>query len=210
MKALGIILALVVVWQVLVRVLARIIEAPAPAIVGPLFDSNFRRKLQSPELLLKRCGVKAGMKVMDLGCGGGAFTTFAARTVGKKGKVYAVDLQKGMLDQLRNKLSQAENRDIKNVEIFQANAQELPNKDNSLDLVFMVGVLGEVGDWKRALNEIRRVLKPGGILAITELLPDPHYHLRSTTIRMGEEVGFAVARTFGNFLNYTLRFVKTG
>jgi ubiquinone/menaquinone biosynthesis C-methylase UbiE len=210
MKTILIILILVFIYQVVVRIMARIIELPAPSFLGPVFDSELRRKLQSPEVLMRRCGVKKDMVVLDLGCGGGAFTTFAARIVGEKGKVYAVDIQKGMLDQLRSKLSKPENQEIKNVEIIQASAGELPFEDNSLDLTFMVGVLGEVPDRKMALKEIYRALKPGGVLAITELLPDPHYRTESTTIKIGEEASFVVDETFGNFLNYTVRFVKKG
>ena len=54
----------------------------------------------------------------------------------------------------------------------------------------------------------RRVLKPGGILAVTEFLIDPDYPFISTTIRLGEEVGFVVEAAEGNWWNYTVRFRK--
>lgn len=207
-KTLLVFLVVFIVWQVVARAIANFKKFPAPAFTGPFFDSKLRRKFQSPETLIRRSGIKKGMCVLDLGCGSGAFTTSVARTVGRKGKVYAVDIQDEMLKQLEKKLSKFENEDIRNVKLVHASAHELPFENESLDLVFMVGVLNEILDRKKALSEIRRVLKSGGMLAVTELLPDPHYSRQSTTIRMGEEAGFVVDKTFGNFFNYTVRFVK--
>jgi len=145
---------------------------------------------------------------MELGCGSGAFTLFVARAVGEEGKVYAVDIQPAMLKQLERKLARAENQDIKNVELKQAGAYHLPFEDGALDLVYMVTVLQEIPDRARALREIRRVLKPGGILAVTEFLPDPDYPLRSTTIKICQREGFVLSDNLGNFWNYTVRFMK--
>ena len=54
------------------------------------------------------------------------------------------------------------------------------------------------------------MLKPGGILAVSELLLDPDYPLRSTTVRIGAEAGFRPEATMGNLWNYTVRFRKPG
>ena len=145
---------------------------------------------------------------MELGCGSGAFTTFAARAVGKQGKVYAVDIQPKMLKQLEGKLAKAENQDISNIELKQASAYDLPFEENSIDLVYMVTVLQEIPDRGRALREIKRVLKPDGILAVTELLPDPDYPLSSTTIKICQREGFVLEENLGNLWNYTVRFKK--
>lgn len=145
---------------------------------------------------------------MDLGCGSGAFTTYVARVVGKTGKVYAVDIQPAMLRQLARKLARAENQDITNIELKQAGADELPFADESFDLVYMVTVLQEIPDRGKALQEIKRVLKPGGILAVTEFLPDPDYPLSSTTMKQGQDAGFILEENSGNLWNYTVRFRK--
>jgi len=52
------------------------------------------------------------------------------------------------------------------------------------------------------------VLKPGGILAVTEWLPDPDYPWKSTTIKMGREAGFVLDEAPGNIWHYTVRFRK--
>jgi len=146
--------------------------------------------------------------VLEIGCGSGAFTTFVARAVGPTGKVYALDIEPKMLDQLKAKLARPENRDIKNIELINKSAYELPFADASLDAVYMVTVFQEIPDRNRALGEIKRVLKPGGFLGITELFPDPDYPWKSTTIKQVTAQGFLLDGSSGNFWNYTVRFRK--
>ena len=207
-KILLIILTIFVLWQLIIRVFRKLIHFPAPAFIGHFLDSNYRRKLQSPDKLIERSGIQAGMKILDLGCGSGAYTTFVAKAVGEKGKVYALDIEPKMLEQLKNKLNKPENKDIKNIELIQKSAYELPFDDNSLDLIYMVTVLQEIPDRQRALKEVKRVLKSDGILAVTEFLPDPDYVLKSTTIKICKKAGFILDKVSGNFWNYTVRFKK--
>lgn len=203
-----IILAFPIFWVTVVKVVRKLVHFPAPAFIGHLLDSGYRRRIQPPYQLIERGGIKKGMHVLDLGCGSGAFTPFIARTVGDNGKVYALDIQTDMLKQLENKLSRPENKDIKNIKLIEGNAYDLPFDSKSLDLVNMVTVLQEIPDRNRALQEVKRVLKPGGILAVTELFPDPDYPWKSTTIKLGVAAGFEVDKVSGNFFNYTVRFKK--
>jgi ubiquinone/menaquinone biosynthesis C-methylase UbiE len=202
------VLVLFVLFQVIFRVFRKLFHFPAPAFIGHFLDSAPRRRLQPPDKVIERSGVKEGMRVLELGCGSGAFTTFVATAVGQRGRVYAVDIESKMLRQLENKLSKPENRDIKNVELTQSSAYKLPFEDDFFDLTFMVAVLQEIPDRMRALAEIRRVLQPAGILAVTELLPDPDYPLRSTTIKTVRRAGFVLDKALGNFWNYTVRFTN--
>jgi ubiquinone/menaquinone biosynthesis C-methylase UbiE len=202
------ILAFPIFWVSVAKIVRKLVHFPAPAFIGRLLDSGYRRRIQPPEQLIERNGIKKGMQVLDLGCGSGAFTTFIARAVGDKGKVYALDIQADMLKQLENKLSKPENNDIKNIKLIEGNAYELPFDDNSLDLVNMVTVIQEIPDRDRALQEVKRVLKPGGILAVTELFPDPDYPWKSTTVKLGNEARLVVDKISGNFFNYTVRFRK--
>jgi ubiquinone/menaquinone biosynthesis C-methylase UbiE len=202
------ILAFPILWVTLAKVVRKLVHFPAPAFIGRLLDSGYRRKIQPPEQFIERSGIKKGMQVLDLGCGSGAFTPFIVRTVGEKGNVYALDIQADMLKQLERKLSKPENRDIKNIKLIEGNAYELPFEDNSLDLVNMVTVLQEIPDRKKALQEVKRVLKSGGLFAVSELFPDPDYPWKSTTIKLGNGAGFVVDKVSGNFFNYTVRFKK--
>ena len=202
------ILAFPILWLSVAKLIRKLVHFPAPAFIGRLLDSGYRRRIQPPAQLIERSGIKKGMHVLDLGCGSGAFTTFIARAVGEKGRVYALDIQADMLKQLENKLSKPENKDIQNIKLIEGNAYELPFDKGSLDLVNMVTVLQEIPDRNKALQEVKRVLKPGGFLAVTELFPDPDYPWKSTTIKLGEEAGFVVDAVSGNFFNYTVRFRK--
>jgi len=204
----AVVLALPILWLGVAKVIKKLVRFPAPAFIGRLLDSGYRRKIQPPARLIERSGIKQGMHVLDLGCGSGAFTPFIARAVGEEGKVYALDIQPDMLKQLENKLSKPENQDIRNIKLIEGSAYELPFEESSLDLVNMVTVLQEIPDKNRALQEIRRVLKPNGVLAVSELFPDPDYPWKSTTIKLGTEAGFVVDEISGNFFNYTVRFKK--
>ena len=181
---------------------------PVPVFIGPFLDSDIRRKLQPPDKVIERSGIKRGMKLLELGCGSGAFTPFVAKALGEQGKLYAVDIQPKMLEQLERKLARPENQDLTNIELIQASAYELPFEENSLDLAYLVTVLHEIPDRDRALREIKRVLKPGGILAVTEFLPDTDYSLASTVIKRCQCEGFVLDDRQGNLLNYTARFKK--
>jgi len=195
-------------FLIVFRIVNKLWHFPAPAFIGPFLDSDLRRKLQPPAKVIERSGIKHGMTLLELGCGSGAFTTFAAKAVGEQGKVYAVDIQPAMLHQLERKLARPENQDLTNVELIQASAYELPFEENSLDLAFLVTVLHEIPDRDRALREIKRVLKPDGILAVTEFLPDTDYPLASTVIKGCQCEGFVLEDRQGNLLNYTVRFKK--
>ena len=206
LKIILIALGAILLYQVLIRIIRKLYHFPAPAFIGRFLDSDLRRWVQPPDKLIKRSGIKPGMTVMDLGCGSGAFTPFVARAVGEQGKVYAVDIQPAMLKQLERKLPETENQDISNIDMKQASAYDLPFEDESLDLVYMVTVLQEIPDRGKALREIKRVLKPGGILAVTEFLPDPDYPLRSATIKICQREGFILDGNLGNLWNYPVRF----
>jgi ubiquinone/menaquinone biosynthesis C-methylase UbiE len=203
-----VILGIFVLWQVFIRIIRRFFDFPAPAFIGRFLDSDYRRKMQSPDKLIIRSGIKEGMTVLELGCGSGAFTTFVARAVGDQGKVFALDIQPEMLEQLKNKLKRPENKNIKNIVPVEGNAYDLPFEDNSFDLVYTITVLQEIPDKNKALNEVIMVLKPNGILAVTEFLPDPDYPFKSTTVKDGENAGFILDAVEGSFWNYTARFKK--
>jgi ubiquinone/menaquinone biosynthesis C-methylase UbiE len=202
------IIGIFLVWQILFRLIRKTIPFPAPAFIGIFLDSDYRRKLQPPVGIIKGSGIKTGQRVLEIGCGSGGFTTFVARAVGPTGQVEALDIQPAMLSQLEKKLALPENKDIQNITLHQASAYELPFENEVLDLVYLITVLPEIPDQSRALEEIRRVLKPGGILAVSELLMDPDYPLKETTARRCEKAGFQLEGFYGNFWTYTVRLSK--
>lgn len=196
----------VFLWASL-SVIGRIHPFPVPNFMGKYLDSDYRRIIQPPDKLVDRSGIKEGMCVLEAGCGSGAFTDYVARAVGE-GYVFALDIQPEMIEQLKKKLMRFENRDITNVFLIDGDVCNMPFKDGYFDLVYMVAVLQEIPETHKALVEIKRVLKPNGILAITEFIPDPDYPLKSTTIKQCEAAGFIFEKTEGSFINYTARFIK--
>jgi ubiquinone/menaquinone biosynthesis C-methylase UbiE len=97
---------------------------------------------------------------------------------------------------------------LANVETRVASAYHLPLDDASVDRAFLITVLPEIPDRARALAELRRVLKPGGVLSITEEFLDPDYLFAGETIRLVEAAGFRLERRMGNLWLYTLNFEK--
>lgn len=203
-----IIIGIIIAWLILTRLIRRIYQFPAPAFIGYFLDSNYRRRIQPPSQIIERSGIKKGDRVLEIGCGSGAYTTFVAREVGKEGIVEALDIQPAMLAQLKKKLAKPENSDIQNIRLHESSAYQLPFEEGSIDLVYMITVLPEIPDQAKVLAEVRRVLKVNGILAVTEFFPDPDYPLSSTTSKKGEKAGFDVEGLFGNLWTYTVRFRK--
>lgn len=191
---------LIIIWQIVIRVGRKIWHFPAPSFIGRFLDSNLRRWLQPPDLILSRSGIEPGMTVLEVGCGSCCFTPFVVKKVGPEGKVIGFDIQREMLAQC------AKNKEVP--DLVQGDAYHLPFCENTFDAVYMVTVLQEIPDPHTALLECRRVLKKDGVLGVSEFLVDPDYPLRRTTIRMGEKAGFAVDVVEGGFWNYTVRFRK--
>ena len=121
------------------------------------------------------------------------------------GRLVAVDIQTAMIAAVEQKIRGA---GLTNVETSVAKASHLPLNDGSTDRAFLVTVLPEIQDRERALRELHRVLKPGGILSITEEFLDPYYPVARTTIRWAEEAGFVLEERYGTCWVYTLNFRK--
>jgi ubiquinone/menaquinone biosynthesis C-methylase UbiE len=145
------------------------------------------------------------MQVLEIGPGAGTFTIEAAKSVGETGKVFTLDIQQTVISRLVNRLKRER---IVNVVPKIASAYELPFSNDVFDRVFMVTVLAEIPDRKKALLEIHRVLKPDGLLAIGEFLPDPDYPRRKTVVSWCKEAGFELISEYGGVIHYVLTFQK--
>ena len=121
--------------------------------------------------------------------------------------MYGLDIAEDMLARCRKYLMRFESELQRRLELLQKSAYELPFEDGSLDVVYMVAALMEIPDPQRCLREVKRVLKPGGVLAVTEFLVDPDYPGRKATIHCVEQVGFRVDVVEGDAWNYTVRFI---
>ena len=113
---------------------------------------------------LQRAGVKEGDVVLDEGFGMGTSSIAAARLVGPRGKVYALDNEPVhvVILWLRAKMGS-----LKNLKVFLSGADSTRLPDGSVDVVYISDAFHEFPK-ERTLDELHRVLKPGGILAIWE------------------------------------------
>jgi ubiquinone/menaquinone biosynthesis C-methylase UbiE len=192
------------VWLVVVRLISKLGKrGPCPASFSWVVNNPIRRWYMRS--VLDRVGICPGERVLELGSGPGAFTIEATRRTKPGGKLVAVDIQPGMIAAVEQKVHESR---LTNVETYIADASHLPMDDASVDRAFLITVLPEIRDRKRALNELLRVLKPGGVLSITEEFLDPDYPLARTTIHWVEEAGFELEQRYGNGLVYTLNFRK--
>lgn len=94
----------------MVRLARKLVHFLAPATIGCFLDSDLRRAMQPAGTLVRRSGLAAGMHVLEIECGSSAYTLDAARAVGPKGNVVAIDIQADMLRQLQRKLARAKYR----------------------------------------------------------------------------------------------------
>ncbi len=112
------------------------------------------------------CGLRTGEQVLDLAAGTGDLTRLLVRQVGPSGQVVMADINRAMLEQGRDRLIDL--GITSPVTLLQANAEQLPVADNSFNCVIIGFGLRNVTDKQAALEEMLRVLKPGGRALILE------------------------------------------
>lgn len=196
------------IFQVIFRLFRRNIHFPAPYFITKLLNSRWRARIQPADQVLGRSRVSAGKQVLEVGCGGGYLLPAAARRVGENGKVFALDISPRMLEIAKAYLEEKGMDQPGRVEFKLASAHDLPFDENTLDVVYYSASLMEIPDPLRALKDCFRVLRSGGTVSVTELLPDPDYPGMHVTARLLKEAGFKIIDLEGNFFNYTVTAVK--
>jgi len=119
--------------------------------------------LVDPNRRLIEAGLENGQRVLEVGCGPGFFTTPAAKIVDKTGYVYAVDINPAAVEHVRRKVEQ---EGLRNVRVELADAAETGLASESIDMVFLFGVMLSFSDVSKVMREMHRVLRKNGILSV--------------------------------------------
>jgi ubiquinone/menaquinone biosynthesis C-methylase UbiE len=154
----------------------RVFALPMGVQGAPWLDRREREDEEAPDLAMRLIRVQRGTTVADVGAGSGYYSIRLARAVGASGKVYAVDIQAGMLDLLQKAVSREKLSNVIPV-LGAVNDPKLPPA--SLDLILMVDVYHEFSEPQTMLQRMKDALKPGGRLVLLEYrAEDPNVPIR--------------------------------
>ena len=122
----------------------------------------------SPEDIIKSVSIDEGMHVADFGAGSGAYVLAAAKRVGHSGRVYAIDVNKELLEKVKRDAIQ--NSSL-NVEIIWGDVEVLAGSKlaaSSVDRVILSNILFQVKDKDAVVKEVARILKPNGMALVVD------------------------------------------
>jgi precorrin-6B methylase 2 len=128
-------------------------------------DRPEREREEEPTKLMELLKIQPGESVADIGCGSGYFSFRLSDKVGAKGKVLAVDIQKEMLDIMREKMTA---KKVDNIELVLGKEKDPMLPAEAVDLILMVDVYHEFSDPYEMTEAMVKSLKPGGRLVFVE------------------------------------------
>jgi ubiquinone/menaquinone biosynthesis C-methylase UbiE len=156
---------------------------------------KFRDFCLAPNNILKEVEIKPGFHVLDYGCGPGSYSIAAAKLVSESGKVYALDIHPLAIKKVQNT---AFKKKLTNIETILSDcATGLP--DESIDVVLLYDILHGLGKTHEILAELHRVLKPDGILSLS----DHHIKEEDITSKITEPGLFKLARKGEKVYNFS-------
>lgn len=132
-------------------------------------DNEWRRKNLPPAMVLENLGLTENDVVADIGCGIGYFSIPAAEIIKKTNKVFALDTQDVMIDEIEKRARAA---GYNNIVAVKTDEYDLKLPNDIATFAILVTVLHEIDDKIRFLDEIKRVLKSKGKIAIVEWIKE--------------------------------------
>jgi len=150
---------------------------------GMLMGSSLRQKLMNPEKTLRIAEIQPAQTILEVGCGTGFFTIPAARAIGDKGWLIALDASSGFLEEVSKKVRDAE---LKNVVILQRDALKTKLDSESVDKVLLFGVIPfPLLPLDKLLPEVHRLLRPQGTMSVWLFPPLVHLWVPSAIVKSG-------------------------
>ena len=160
------------------------------------YEGFNRDSWQQPDKVIATLNLHPGEVVADLGSGGGYFTFKLARAVAPSGKVYAVDVDKDMIELVAKRLKEESGN---NVETILATATDPLLPQTGVDLIFTVNTYHHIANRLAYFANVRKYLRPGGRIAIIDLDRRAwlegllgHYTPSETIKREMEQAGYAL------------------
>ncbi|MBI5375239.1 MAG: methyltransferase domain-containing protein [Candidatus Schekmanbacteria bacterium] len=130
-----------------------------------MLESSDRGTWQMPQRVVESLVIKDGDVVADIGAGSGYFTGFFSKAVGKNGKVYACDIEKGMIDYLGERVIKEK---LDNVSPVLCKPDDPMLPEASVDLIFICDTYHHIGNRDAYISLLMKYLKPGGRLVIVD------------------------------------------
>ena len=156
-----------------------------------------------PQKNIAELGLMDGMKVVDLGAGSGFYTIEAAKKVGARGRVYAVDVMQDLLNKIKNSAALA---GLHNIEVVWGNIEKIGGtklREAVADRLILSNTLFQIAaeDRDNLALEAKRLLKPGGKLLVVDWASGSPLSPKTLVPRMLAEgifqkVGFTLEKTF--------------
>ena len=161
-----------------------------------------RRLVQSPRRTVAALGLGPAARVLELGCGPGFFSPWLVRATG--GAVVLLDLQAEMLQLARGRVGSAGS-----ALLVQGDGSRLPLGDASVDAILIATVLGEIPDQDGCVDDVRRILRPGGVFAVAETRRDSDFIALPTLRALVERHTFDFVGKRGHRWQYVALFRPT-
>jgi ubiquinone/menaquinone biosynthesis C-methylase UbiE len=143
---------------------------------APWLERAEREDEEKPRLAVRLLNLRPGMVVADVGAGSGYYSELMSKAVGATGKVYACDIQPGMIQLLKQRVARAK---LGNVEPILSAEDDPRLPEGAVDLILLVDVYHEFDKPQEMLRRLRKALKPGGQLVLLEFRKeDPKVPIR--------------------------------
>ena len=146
---------------------------------------------------IEQCGIQAGMEIADLGSGSGGYTIATAKALVSTGKVFAIDINKDLLNKVKN---DGIKQGLYNIEVIWGDIDK-PNgsklRDFSVDMALVCNILFQVENKDKFIEEVKRILKKDGKVLLIDWDMDASSPLRNKKEGISKERAIELFAKYG-------------